>query len=276
MKEYFRFILVLVLVVVLCGLGLWLRRKDPDFHGKPESFWINNLTNHGRLVFVTDSAGGTRLAFPTWQGFGSEGVPLLVKALNKGTGPWDRFYFKLWPKLPSSLSGWLPKPVDESGLRIYSMLILHTMASDAQIAVPALVQALHDENAGVRQSALSTLGVLLPGMGQEKIRIFPRVLKAARDGAPGVRNNAVIFLGYYRDQASIVAPVVVNALHDSDPLVRFGAISSLMRLGATGANEAAVPALLQLLQDGNAEVREAATNALTSIAPEAAAKAGIK
>ena len=276
MKESRRFVLVLALVAVLGGLGWWLCPKDPDFHGKSESFWINSIANQGRLVLVTNSAGGANLSFPTWQKFGSGGVPLLVKALRKGTRPWEKLYFKLWPKLPSFLSRWLPKPDDESGLRIRSMLIMHTLGSDAQIAAPALLQALHDENYGVRQSALSVLDVLLPGMGEQKIGILPQVLEATRDTSPGVRNNAVILLGYYSDQTTMVIPVVVNALSDSDAVVRCGAMRSIMRLDAARANKTVVPALRKLLRDGDAEVREEATNALRSIGEQPITKAVLK
>lgn len=276
--------LALVIVAVLGGLAcVMMRSNDREFHGKPESFWINSITNSGNSVtnqgwrvLVTNSASGAKFIYPTWQGFGSEGVPLLLKALRKGSGPWDRLYFKLWPKLPSFLSGWLPKPVDDSVLRQRSVMILSGMGSDAQIAVPAVVRALHDENDRVRQSALFTLDILLPGMGQEKIQILPRVLEATRDGAAGVRNNAVILLGYYSDQASMVVQVVANALNDSDLLVRSGAMRSILRLNAQGANKPVVAALLKLLQDGNAEVRTAASNALRRIDHEAAAKTGVK
>ena len=104
----------------------------------------------------------------------------------------------------------------------------------------------------------------------------PRVLEATRDGAAGVRNNAVILLGYYSDQASMVVQVVANALNDSDLLVRSGAMRSILRLNAQGANKPVVAALLKLLQDGNAEVRTAASNALRRIDHEAAAKTGVK
>jgi hypothetical protein len=281
MKGRPRYIPLVVIIAILGGLGLWLCPTDRDFHGKPESFWINQITNNDSIItsdgwslIVTNGSGVANVSYQTLH-FGSEGVPLLVKALSKGNRPWERFYFKLWPKLPSFLSGMLPKAADQSKLRIRSAMILHAMGSDALLAVPGLVRALHDDSYAVRQCALHTLEVLLPGMGQEKIRILPQLLEATRDGAPDVRGNAEILLGYYPDQASSVVPVVVNALNDSDALVRVGAMSSLTRLNEQGTNKAGVPTLVELLQDGNAEVREAATNALRAMAPEAVAKASI-
>jgi hypothetical protein len=274
MKAHSRYILVLAFVVVLGVLGLWLRPTDPDFHGKPESFWLNQITNdesivtgNGWSLVVTNGSGVANVSYQTLH-FGSEGVPLLVKALSKGNRPWERLYFKLWPKLPSFLNGWLPKAADQSKLRIRSAMILHAMGSGAQSAVPGLVQALHDDSYAVRQSAFHTLEVLLPGMGQEKIRILPQLLEATRDGVPGVRHNAVILLGYYPDQASTVVPVLVNGLNDSDALVRVGAISSLMQLDKQGTKKAGVLMLLELLDDGNAEVREEATNTLSRLRAE--------
>jgi HEAT repeat protein len=74
----------------------------------------------------------------------------------------------------------------------------------------------------------------------------------------------------------MVVQVVANALNDSDLLVRSGAMRSILRLNAQGANKPVVAALLKLLQDGNAEVRTAASNALRRIDHEAAAKTGVK
>jgi hypothetical protein len=268
MRENLRYVVALALVAVLGGLALGLRPTDPNFHGKPESFWINSITNGGQMVFVVNSDGSEGVSFPTWEGFGPEGVTLLVKALRKGTGAWDRFYFKHWPKLPPLLRRWLAKPVDESELRCQSMLILSVMGSDARIALPALVQALHDENDDVRGSALYNLSLLLPGMREQKVSLLPQLLDATRDAYPRARRMALICLGEYPDQASKVVPLVVNALNDSDMQVRDDAIRSLTRLNEQGANKAVVPALCKLLQDGNAQLRKAATNALSLLQAE--------
>jgi hypothetical protein len=261
MKESFRFVLGLVLVAVLGGLAcLWLRPTDRAFQGKPESYWINSITN----------SEDANLNFPM------DGVPILVKALSKGTGPWERFYSKIWPKLPSVLSGRLPKPADESEFRRSAAVRLRLMGTNALIAVPALVQALHDDNDGVRMHAIGTLSALLPVMGQERIRILPQIIEATRDPFYCVRYYSMFCLGKYPDQAKIAVPAVVNALADSTPEVRSAAITSLMQLHAQGANKAAVPALLKLLEDGNEMVRTSAANALKDIDPEAAAKAVLK
>jgi HEAT repeat protein len=252
MKQRIRFGLAMVLIAVLVGLGLWLRPSDPDFHGKPESFWINSITNSD----------------DHYADFPMDGVPILVKALSKGTGTWERFYGKIWQKLPSALSERLPKPADESEFRRSAAVRLRVMGTNAQIAVPALVRALRDDNDGVRMQAIGTLSALLAGMGQERIHILPQIIEAARDPFYCVRYNSMFCLGKYSDQGKIVVPVVVNALADSSSYVRYAAIKSIMQLDALGANKTAVPVLLKLLEDGNAQVREAATNALSLLQAE--------
>jgi HEAT repeat protein len=47
-------------------------------------------------------------------------------------------------------------------------------------------------------------------------------------------------------------------------------------LNLKASPESVVPVLLKLLEDGSADVRKSATNALLAIDPETAAKAGVK
>jgi HEAT repeat protein len=71
-----------------------------------------------------------------------------------------------------------------------------------------------------------------------------------------------------------VVSALVKALTDTDPIVRLSAARGLERLG-TNAQDA-VPTLVLLLSDSILNLRLAATNALKAIAPETAAKAGVK
>jgi HEAT repeat protein len=63
-------------------------------------------------------------------------------------------------------------------------------------------------------------------------------------------------------------------LSDTNFTVRVGAARGLGRFGADAHQ--AVPALVGLLSDANPFVRDAVSNALKEIDPEAAAKAGVK
>ena len=252
MKQRIRLGVAVVLIAVLGGLGLWLRPTDPDFHGKPESFWINSIIN----------------SEDHYANFPQDGVPILVKALSKGTGAWERFYGKIRQKLPGFLSGRLPKPADESEFRSSAAARLRASGTNALVAVPTLIRSLHDENDVVRLQVIGTLSALVPAMGQERIQILPQIIEATRDPYYCVRYNSVYCLGKYQDQAEIAVPVVLRALADSSFYVREAAIKSIIQLDATASNKAVVPELLKLLQDGNAQVRGAATNALSLLPAE--------
>ncbi|MDB6066761.1 MAG: repeat protein [Pedosphaera sp.] len=266
MKRRFRVALVVLVIAVIGGL-IWMevRPRNRMFHGEPESVWIESI-----------NSADSDPEFQQWKNFGSEGVPLLVKGLQKGGGRWERFYFKLWPKLPSFLGHRLAKPVDSIAVRTRSALILRHMGNDAQTAIPALLQALDDDCYGVRMNAIAALNALSPGMGKAKSDVLPRLIEATRDTFPGVRNNAILGLKNYPEQAGVVIPIVVKALSDADPNVRFAAIKSLVQLDSATAQKTGVPELLKLVNDGKPEVRLSATKAIKAIDPEAAAKAGMQ
>jgi len=249
---------------------------DPDFHGKPESFWINGLKNPNWMSRVSDYQGHVRVVYQPWQDFGPAGVPLLVKALKRNR-PWDKFYGKVWPKLPSFVGSRLPKPMDDSEVRARAASVLHGMGKDAQMAVPALEEALQDESDRVRQTALAALKVQLPGMGLEKSRLLPMFLKATHDALPGIRNNALLCLGSYENQASVVIPVLLDhAQNDSDAQVRTAAIRALAKVDPKRAREDGTPLLLKLVAEGDKQTQFIASDVIRIIDPEAADKAGIK
>jgi vesicle coat complex subunit len=67
---------------------------------------------------------------------------------------------------------------------------------------------------------------------------------------------------------------LVGALKDEDPDVRMEAALTLGRIGRNAT--AAVPALIEALKDEDSDVANAAAEALKSIDPEAAKRAGVK
>jgi len=82
-------------------------------------------------------------------------------------------------------------------------------------------------------------------------------------------------LGELGEEPETVVPVLLNVYQSSaGDSLRAAAGDALGRFGAKA--QSAIPALLKELQDTNVVMRWHATNALRSIDPEAAAKAGIK
>jgi HEAT repeat protein len=94
----------------------------------------------------------------------------------------------------------------------------------------------------------------------------------SKDGI--TRSRAVFYVSSSRYAVSSV-PDFIIMLNDDHPVARYEAIGALIRLGP--AAKAAVPALLELVKkDDNWRIRSRATEALKTIDPDAAAKAGLQ
>jgi CubicO group peptidase (beta-lactamase class C family) len=158
-------------------------------------------------------------------------------------------------------------------------------------AVPALVAALADTDARVREDAAQALGrigpaardaidplvatfsgtdpyvagaaaIALARIGAEAV---PALLRALTDADASVRWSAAITLGRLGDAAREAAPALAIALGDASENVRSCSATALGTIGPHAV--AAVPALTEALHDRDEDVRRAARLALARIAP---------
>jgi len=88
------------------------------------------------------------------------------------------------------------------------------------------------------------------------------------------RASAATALGHIHSEPDVVVPALIEMLGDSDAQLHAVAARALGEFGNHGKAE--VAPLIALLGEGNQDARKAATNALKSIDPEAAANAGVK
>lgn len=247
----------------LCGIVTWLvlHPYDPGFHGKPETEWIKGITYFGDEAQIKQ-----------WRSFGPEGLHLLARSLDRGRA-YRSAYRRLMPRLPgllNHLSRWLPKPADSHSARMCVISLLRQFGKDAKPVEPAIARALDDDDAGVRQSALGCYGELLEAMGaQEKAARLPQFIRAIQDNDWGIRNNAVIALQFYRDQAPVVVPVLVNSLKDPVVQVRLMAAKALAKVDLQAAVRAGVvPIAINILQDTNDQVAYQAAELLGELGQE--------
>lgn len=133
-----------------------------------------------------------------------------------------------------------------------------------QKVIDALVGALDDTDADVRQQALMTLARL------GDARATAPLVKALGDASPDVREHAAMALGRSRDPKAIDA--LLKALSDSSPGVREHAAFALGQV----RDLRAVDPLLALVSDQNADVREQAVFALSQLRDKRATPALIK
>lgn len=241
MKKGRRVLLAGLVLLFAGGTATWLviRPHDPLFRGKPESYWIEHLSY------------GDEEQIRQWREFGSDGVRVLVRALDGANRPTDRLYRTICREsgrvLPDAVMRLLPAPKMDltRGTRMNVVQLLSRLSKDAKAASPAMARALNDEDHAVRQLAITffTQGedehCLLNEMesGARK-DLLPAFIRAMQDSNVGVRINAAIALRYYPEQAQIVAPVLVNALEDPTPRVRQLAAEALKRIDPAAAAKA--------------------------------------
>jgi len=119
-------------------------------------------------------------------------------------------------------------------------------------AVEPLIQALKDEDSGVRWAAAATLGEI-----KDERAVAP-LIQALKDGGRGVRWQAAMALVEMGEPA--VEPLI-QALKDEEEEVRWAATEALGRMG----DARAVESLIQALKDEDELVRKTAKEALEKI-----------
>ena len=136
---------------------------------------------------------------------------------------------------------------DESwGTRCSVAEALGLIGPDAKDAVPALVEALKDNNDGVRR--------------YEETWLHPK----KEDGPSRLRRSIVEALGRIGPEAKEAVPLIVRSLKDDyDPNVRVAAVEALGEIGSEATE--AVPALVEALEDYDSEVGQRAAKALKKI-----------
>jgi len=133
-------------------------------------------------------------------------------------------------------------------------------------ALPIQIEALKNEDASVRSSAAASLGSFM--QGPEAETVIPALIEALKDRDASVRSSAAFSLGS-QEEPKLVVSILIAALKDQDPQVRSKAVSAL---GAVWPRvTAAIPALIDLLGDSNADVLRNAIDALGKFNTEATA-----
>jgi HEAT repeat protein len=182
----------------------------------------------------------------------------------------------------------------DADIRDRAILILEKL--DSNEALTLQIEALRNEDASVRKSAVSFLGGF--AVGPQANTIASELIKALKDRDASVRTSAAHLLGAFaynhtvasaliealKDQDSHVRytaaqsairvhgdpkpviPILIAALKDQDPIVRHDAAATLGSLGYLGPDaKAAVPAILKLLDDRSLDVCKAAISALGNL-----------
>lgn len=124
-------------------------------------------------------------------------------------------------------------------------------------AVPALIDALKDPEARVRNAAASALW----GLGPKARNAVPSLAEALADNDDGVRLGVVMALESVGRDAAAAVPALARAVRDRDGNVRLWAAKALAKIGPPARS--ALPALAEAARYDS--TRSAAEDAIRAI-----------
>jgi HEAT repeat protein len=140
---------------------------------------------------------------------------------------------------------------------------LGSMVTQAKVAVPALVQVIRDDDPKVRRAAIAALGRLGPD-AQESVPALLQVYED-RNEEREIRWAVLAAFGQMGTGAEDAVPVMIKMMAKDINFAGVAQIQSTVK----HMGPAAVPELVQFLQDENAKVRAHAAVALNWIGPGA-------
>jgi len=202
-------------VVIAAGMAIWLGTRPALYDGKTIRSWA-------MLVAAPDPKvrDEVRVEFKR---IGSNAVPVLSQMLREKdpalrSGAWH----SVW-HLPAPLRGIVLRNVGWTNaieVRVAAARSLAIVGPDAQAAIPALDQALHERQLRVRLEAAAALGRI----GRDSV---PVLMRALQDPDPGIRHAAAFGLGEVGLDAQPAIPLLTQALQDTNQQVRASAAYSL-------------------------------------------------
>jgi len=150
-------------------------------------------------------------------------------------------------------------------------IALSKFGTAAESAVPALVKALDDGSARVRIMAAMALSKI---DGSQNAAIIPVFKDVIANGNARDRHWAAVYLHEIDPKNTDIIPVFIGSLTNEETGIRISAAYSLLQCGSDV--KVAVPALQKALDDVDADVRNAARDALGTIDPKALNKAHVQ
>jgi HEAT repeat protein len=149
--------------------------------------------------------------------------------------------------------------------RLRAAGVLRRLGPDAKDAVPGLVDALADENAEVRSEVLFALGAI----GTDAADAVPAIVKALDDEEMKVVYTAAYALGQIGPKAMEAKPALVEKLEVEDEFLTMAVAWALARIHPECKETApkAVPVLIKALAEPDAMTRIHACESLSCLGP---------
>jgi len=232
---------------------------EPAYGHKSLSNWLAIYRNAG------PDSGEEKRAEAAVRAIGTNAFPFLIETLTNNdpssqSAALNGFHI-LGPLAAPSL------PILAEFLTGTNALLAHLASSSlghiGSPALPVLMAGL--TNRHYRVSTDATLA--LAELGTNARPAIPLLLHDLQQPNHFIRERAADALGNLHIESQLVVPALTNLLEDPSPSARYLALASLGRFEAEARS--ALPAIYLLLDDQDEVIRNAATNAVRQIAPEA-------
>jgi hypothetical protein len=258
---------LLVLLVAISVAWLLLRPVEPVYNGKPLKFWAqqygsNNWSRRKELAREAEFA---------IRQIGTNAIPFLLDLMRARDSDLKK---GLRQRLPRGWHDSLHLNDNSGQERRMGAHGLAALGPNASAAVPALINLAtqHPEEDGryIAVFALRTLGPAAEAA-------IPFYVQCLTNKDHTIRNEAAVGLTRIPNRRETTLPAVLKYLESIETSDGWELNSAIALLGQFGTNaKPAVPRLLSLLNDANPNVREAVTNSLLWIDPDAAEKAQVR
>lgn len=177
--------------------------------GKTESEWINSI-----VYFGDDKQ------LKLWHSLGPQGIQMLLRALKPPSA-----------ELPEAQAE-IKRVTRMRVASVLSQLSSYKLGDGVKSVIPEIINDIKiEKDDGVLGNELSIFEEVIKSASKsEKAALFPELLRALQRDDSSVRNNALVALQFYPDQAAMVVPLMVKSLQDDSPLVRLMAIKALIKI----------------------------------------------
>ena len=153
-------------------------------------------------------------------------------------------------------------------VRAATVAFLETMEDAAAPAIPALLEALKDKSEFIRWPAVRTLGKIGPVQTELTVPAIAKLLNPKE--SPDVREAAANALRQFGPAAKDALPALIGMLNLGEADAQEAVIKAINSIGR-GQTKEAIPALRKSLVSNSPTVRKLAAEALGRLGPSAAA-----
>jgi hypothetical protein len=251
--------LIFIGVLGLVALIAIVVRPDgePSYGGRSLSYWV------GRLVPAGEPAAAVEEAI---RHIGTNALPYLLEWIQQErplSTPSKRQLYEITGGLLKKYDIWLEHK--EYILAGQATEALQILASQAGGTIPQLLRLMTNYFDG--PSTAERASKVIVSMGTNARPALPALITLLTNKTRGVDILGIKVLGELKLEPQLVVPALANCLVSSNETARFAAARALRRFGENAGN--AVPALLRVLDDSDADVQRCASNSLRAIDAQA-------